>query len=335
MRRHRTQGHLGKAGAVVLASLFLGSGAGFAAEAASAAGGTGGNAPGIMAGWLNKWPDGSSSGAEMKSAGNVQTITGTSKKQSYGNVHKRIGVDLDKTPFLTVDVASVNGFWFLIAKSPRIKQGYMRIQPDTNVAGVHIYDVKALTGLSGRQELEVELGVSSGKQDPNYGKSFSIKDFRFVAKSPRMIPGALRLSGWKDKWPDGTPAGAKIEESMDGFKVVGTSKSQGYGTVYRVISVNLDKTPMLAVSPTAANGYWYVEALGGGVKEPVKIQPDTTLTDAQSYDLVSALGLTGEQSFELHIGVSTAGETTSNAGKEVSFKEIAFTGSQQEGAPGQ
>jgi hypothetical protein len=117
--------------------------------------------------------------------------------------------------------------------------------------------------------------------------------------------------------------------------VIGTSKSQGHGTVYRVISVNLDKTPMLAVSPTAANGYWYVEALGGGVKEPVKIQPDTTLTDAQSYDLVSALGLTGEQSFELHICVSTAGETTSNAGKEVSFKEIAFTGSQQGATAGQ
>jgi hypothetical protein len=281
-------------------------------------------------GWSDKWPDGTSTGAEVTSSGdNAFTVTGNSAKQSYGGVHKKVSVDLDKTPTLTIDIPSVSGFWYLIAKSPKIKQGYVKIQPDTDTTGKQTFDIKALTGLSGKQEFELEVGVSSGKADPNKGKSVTFKNLTFAAAGAAgqtaSIPGAVRVSPWKDKWPDGTPSGATVKEGENGgFTITGNSKKASFGNAYRVVTVNLDKTPTLNINAVSGTGSWYIEASGGNIKEPVKVQPDTDMTGAQTYDLKGALGLTGEQSFELHVGV-TSGNETPNAGKEVTFNGLAFT----------
>lgn len=59
------------------------------------------------------------------------------------------------------------------------------MQTDTVLTGKHIYDLKGITGLSGEQSFELHVGVTSGGQGPNTGKSVSFKDIRFEAAQGR------------------------------------------------------------------------------------------------------------------------------------------------------
>lgn len=281
----------------------------------------------LMMGWKDQWDDGTPSGAKFSQSGKNLTVTGNSK-MSYGSVFKVINVDLDPMPYLVIDVDSANGFWYLIAKNQNLRDGYVRIQPDTDQGGKYIYDLKAITRLAGKQNIELDLGISSGKDESNAGKTISFKEIK-LSQNENLIPGALRTSGWKEKFPDGSATGATVKEDKGGFTVTGISKDKSYGPVYRIVTVNLDKTPILKVTPTAVVGKWYVEMMGGNIKSPVKVQQDTQ-TQTQTYYLKNLLGLSGEQSFELHIGISSGGKDP-NAGKEVSFKDLSFVA---EGASG-
>lgn len=267
--------------------------------------------------WMTAWPDGTPTGADYSSLEGVSIVKGNSRKVSYGSVYKKVDVDLDKTPYLVADINSTNAFWYIVIKNGNIKQGYVKVQSDTSMIGKQVYDIRTVTGLKGKQNIEIEFGVSSGKDEPNFGKMASFADVKFVPQESGAI-GAIRVSAWKDKWPDGSSSGASVKEDSGKFIVSGISNKQSYGTVYRIITVNLDKNSTLKINPLSVNGQWYLEASGGSLKAPVKIQGDTDAASPQFYDLKEILGISGEQSFELHIGVGS-GSQEPNAGKEAVF----------------
>lgn len=272
-----------------------------------------------LKGWLDLWPDGSMTSAKSTLSHNKLTVKGISFDRSYGSVYKKITPNLDKTPYLILETDSVDGFWYVLAKNANIRGGYVKVQPDTNVIGKHLYDFKSITGLSGKPEVEIEIGISSGKDEPNQDKTVVFNDFKFASADPEIIPGALSLGPWKEKWPDGTPTGANAKNDSSGLHIKGTSKSKSYGTAYRIVSIDLNEKPYLELAPTKVDGSWYIEASGGPLKQPVKIQKDTDSLKPHSYNLKEKLGIGGKQSFELHIGIGSGGKEK-NAGKEVTFK---------------
>jgi hypothetical protein len=315
---------MNRAGALVLALGLMTVSAGIvrAEMAANAAAGI------SISGWQDKWPDGKPSGASFGGTMGNYVVKGTAK-ESYGSVWKKMTVDLTQTPILSIDVSNVNGFWFMIVKNQKIKQGYVKVQPDTNVTGKQAFDLRSITGLSGRQEMEIDLGVSSGKAEPNLGKTVTFKDVKLespvsaAAAGIVTVPGAMRASPWMNKWPDNSPTGASATEENGQVKVVGNSAKLPYGVVKRIVSVDLDRNPVLKITPVSASNLWYLEAMGGNIKQPVKIQPDTADVSPQMYNLKEVLGLAGEQSFELLIGVASGTEEANN-GKEAVFKDLSF-----------
>lgn len=280
----------------------------------------------LMTGWQGSNPDGSPGKAKFEFSNGLGIVTGTSLEESFGGVHKSVSVDLDRTPYLTLDVSASDGFWYLIVRNERIKDGYARVQQDSNAIGKHGYDLRQITGLKGRQEILIEVGVSSwADQKSNAGKKMSFKEFRMGAQPVGMVPGALRAGPWQDRWPDGKDMDAMIRTQGESFTVLGRAKKVPYGSVRRLVTVNLDKTPILEITPSSLKGLWYLEATGGDLKSPFKIQFDTALTGPQSYDLKRILGLSGERTFELLIGVSADNKEETNAGKEASFKGFRFS----------
>lgn len=62
-----------------------------------------------------------SKGAELSEGG---LIAGTSTSANYGGVKKSFELDLDKTPFIGVNVPEVDGAWYLmISDSKNLKKG--------------------------------------------------------------------------------------------------------------------------------------------------------------------------------------------------------------------
>ncbi len=295
--------------------------------AAHSAQGTSPAAAQPMIQWLDKWPDGSPTGATFKPQGNASVIEGTAGNRSYGSVYQNLAIDMDRAPYVTVDVQSANGFWYIIVKNSRIPSGFVRVQPDTNLTGRQIYDLKTITGLSGRETIQMEIGISSGNPDPNVGKSMTFKDLHFTSREA-VIPGALRMSPWMDTWPDGSPTGATVRVTDAACAVNGTSTKMPYGAIRRVVSVNLDKTPLLKIAPITVSAMWYMEATGGNLRAPVKIQADTDATQPQTYNLKELTGLTGDQSFELLVGVSSGGQDANN-GKQFVFQDLSFVSAVQ------
>ena len=277
--------------------------------------------------WMDKWPDKMSSGAKIESSDGKYIVRGTSMKNSYGVVYRKFTVDIDKSPYISIDVTAVKGYWYLIAKNEKIKQGYVKVQADTNMTGKLIYDLRTVAGLTGTHEIELDMGVSSLEQGSEFGQ------VRHVQRVPPGDPdevacsGALRLGPWMEKWINGEDTGAKVKENNGTITVTGASKNKSYAPVYRVVTVNLDKTPILNVKPASVTGVWYLEAIGGLLKAPVKIQPDTNTTERKSYELKKMLGLSGEQSFERHVGIGS-GDANPNMGKETAIAELAFTSAQ-------
>jgi hypothetical protein len=276
--------------------------------------------------WQSELTDGTNTGAKVEVAGDRLSITGTAKDRSYGYVFSTPLLDMDKQACLTVDVEAVPGAaWYILLRSSKLDHGYIRIQPDSNLSGKQFYDLKAITKISGKiDDAELQLGVSSGGQAPNEGKKAVFKSLKFI-ESSESIPGVLRMSDWQDKWPDGTMTGAAIRTEGGQMILSGTNDKQSYGTVNRVISVDLDRTPYLVLESVKVEGFWYLLASGGSLKDRVvKIQRVSKATGVTSYNLKDVLGMSGEQNFVLQLGLSS-GSAGANLLKSFTFKNMAFS----------
>ena len=148
-----------------------------------------------IAAWKDKFEDGTSTEAKI-SLGKpdvppgmtMAKIEGTSTKQSFGSVYQDVTVNLDKYPYLEVNVDSLVGMWYIILLNEDLKNAeqeeggskYVRIQPDTLLLGKFRYDLKKITELSGLTTFRFKIGISTGVSESfNRGEYVVIKYIRF------------------------------------------------------------------------------------------------------------------------------------------------------------
>jgi hypothetical protein len=124
--------------------------------------------------WRDKFEDNASTNAkiflENSPEGKVAVIEGLSDKESFGCVYQDVTVDVDKYPALEIDVNSVSKMWYIILVCENLKDkevdfdnnNFVRLQFDTDRAGKHTYNLKALTGLTGEQSFRLKVGIATG-----------------------------------------------------------------------------------------------------------------------------------------------------------------------------
>ena len=133
-------------------------------------------------GWMGTSGSNVSTGAQAKIEGKKMVVTGSLPNQSYGNIYRSLEVDLDETPYMELDAESATHNWYLILKGDQLPSGFVRIQPDTTQIGVMRYDLRLVTGLSGKQSFkEIQLGISTDGSAGNNGHKLVINRFRLYA----------------------------------------------------------------------------------------------------------------------------------------------------------
>ena len=118
-------------------------------------------------------------GAELLPDG---TVRGTDEKQNYGGVIKTVVMDQDKAPILVIETEQPSAGWYVILGSPQLEKGQKHLQGDTTKEGEIHLDVARISGLTGRQEFTLNVGVvRTGSPDP-------VKGVTMVCKGLRMAP---------------------------------------------------------------------------------------------------------------------------------------------------
>ena len=138
--------------------------------------------------WYEAWGD-KTPEAKIKIENGIALIKGSSEGSNFGSVHKNITIDLDEYPALEINVISVNYYWFLIISGPQFyydpgvagsNEGYMSLQEATSRSGKIRYNIKKMTGLSGKQNFDLQVGVGRPDYKDNIGAIVKIGSLSFV-----------------------------------------------------------------------------------------------------------------------------------------------------------
>lgn len=143
--------------------------------------------------WYEGWED-QPPEAKIKVDGTTATIEGASLDKTFGSVHKNVTIDLDEYPVLEIEVTSVNYYWYLVVSgsqfnfdpaAPNVGDGYALLQEATNRVGTLKYNIKKITGLSGEQNFDLQLGVGRPAYNSNVGAVLTIKSLKFIKSEPK------------------------------------------------------------------------------------------------------------------------------------------------------
>lgn len=127
--------------------------------------------------WYPGWGEGTERVTIKKEKDGV-LIEGKEKNQTWEALHKNITLDIDKYPLLEVEVKSVTDQWFLIISSDKLKKGYIKIQEDTNKVGKFKYNLKKILGLTGQNDIVLQIGVSASGKKKSAGSKIVLKKFQ-------------------------------------------------------------------------------------------------------------------------------------------------------------
>ncbi len=284
------------------------------------------------AGWMDAWGS-IPSGAAARLDEHRLVITGTLENQSYGCVYQPIDLDLDKTPFLEIDVEAASHHWYLLLKGDPLPNGWVKIQPDVDQTGPFQYDLRLALGLTGKQHFsELQLGVSTeGGAGGNKGQTLVINRLEAVsaAESGDVLqlfgPQTRRLSGWRTVNDDRSPAGVDVLVSPDSVTIRGNRSTQSFGMMFRPLRLDFDKYTVFKIDVASVSHHWFMimnhPELNKGY---VRIQPDCNLAGPFYYDLPSIVGLKGAKDVRLQIGVCTNEESPSVLNETLTFREISL-----------
>ena len=282
--------------------------------------------------WQSSWGE-VPAGAEAKVEGKKMVVAGTLTNQSYGCIYRPIDIDIDKTPYMEIDVESVSHHWYLILKGDQLPQGYVKIQNDTDQTGVILYDLRLVTGLTGKQSFkELQLGISTEEgASGNKGQTLVVKSLKLASASgggDELVlfgPQNPHLSGFKNLNDDRSPSGVDIIPSTDTVTLRANRPNYSYGMMYKDVNLDLSKFSILKVTVESVTHHWYLIMTQPELnKGYVRIQPDSNLSGTFYYDLADITGLTGIKNFRLQVGVSTHEEKPSALGETMTFRELAF-----------
>ncbi|MBN1385020.1 MAG: hypothetical protein JW983_09095 [Elusimicrobia bacterium] len=292
--------------------------------------------------WNDHWGNGAPSDAAIKYDGDIGTITGTSKKISYGVVYKDMEIDFASYTFLEIKVEEVSDKWYIIMGSEKIKGGWTHVQAPTDEKGFFSYNIKDITNFNKAEAVRLQLGVVREKDSNNFGSKMVFSELRLSGKphgkkkstekaeSAAGDAGSHNIAGeWNDCWGDGSSSDATIKYDKDGITVTGTSEKQHYGCVYRDIEADFNKydTIMIDIKSISKLGYAYIILKGdqfeGGY---ARIGSAIKKSGEHFFNLKDYIKISGKQKFELQLGITTEGKTTGNKGEFFTFTGFRFKG---------
>lgn len=283
-------------------------------------------------GWMDAWGD-IPAGASARVDANRLVVTGTLENQSYGCVHQPVDIDLDKTPFLEIDVESVSHHWYLLLKGDRLPNGWVKIQPDVDQTGAFQYDLRLALGLTGKQHFdEMQLGVSTeGGAGGNKGQTLVINRLEAVsaAETGDLLqlfgPQTRRLTGWKNLNDDRSPAGVDIDVSPDSVTIRGNRSTHSFGMMFRPVRLDFDTYTVLKIDVASVTHHWFLIMTNPEInKGYVRIQPDCNLAGTFYYDVQDISGLRGVKDVRLQLGVCTNEQSPSVLNETLTFRELSL-----------
>lgn len=138
--------------------------------------------------WYEGWADEPIEATIQIEAGKA-VIEGKSQNRAFGSIHKTITVDLNEYPVLEIEVESVKFYWYLIVSgeqfkfdpaNPALRDGYVLVQEAANKTGKYKYNIKEISGLSGEQKFDLQVGVGKHVGGSNIGCKVVVKSLKFI-----------------------------------------------------------------------------------------------------------------------------------------------------------
>lgn len=138
--------------------------------------------------WWESWGDEPKEAAVQMKEGRA-FIEGKSQHKAFGSIHKNLAVDLDKYPVMEIEVESVDYYWYVVISgeqfkfdpaNPKSGSGYVLVQEAANKTGKYKYNIKEITGLSGEQKFDLQVGVGKHVGGSNIDCKAIIKSLKFI-----------------------------------------------------------------------------------------------------------------------------------------------------------
>lgn len=244
--------------------------------------------------------------ADSSTTPGLTTLTVTAD-QGYGHIARRITVDLERTPMVSVTVPATTGTWSLKVNDGTLTDD-LKLQADTGATGSFTYDLRAISGWSGTKEVELRVfAVGNGK---------SVTLDSLTVHAVPAFPDADETVAVADEFDSTAPWSSSSNGTTitsNGAQATVTLPGSGFGYVGRQVTVDVTAAPVLSVRVLATTGAWALKINTGGGADVATLQPDTSATGTFSYDLAGATGWSGTRTFTLklyQIGGSASGTST-------------------------
>lgn len=127
--------------------------------------------------WQESVPDGPHE-VRFQQKNGVGIVKGKITERNWGAVHRPVTVDLKKCPILQIRMVSSSKNWYLILTSPAIKEGFVRLK-DSSEEGLFEFNVAQITGLTGDQTFDLQVGLSNPTGDTLKGEWAAFDLLRF------------------------------------------------------------------------------------------------------------------------------------------------------------
>ncbi|MBN1594321.1 hypothetical protein JW933_00195 [candidate division FCPU426 bacterium] len=307
-----------------------------------------------LSSWRDEWPDSTPTGAKIEVAEGQAKIVGTNTDLFYGMVYQMVeDWDLDKTPYLEINITACNSDWYMVVSNPNIEAGYskadyIKLQKGTQATGLFAFDVREATGLQGTRTIRLEIGIATSERPGNKGLSLKFSSLKLVGKSRGKIvkvelekslsqeeeeeleraSAETQLLGWSNREPNGGSSGAHLEKQKDGSALlVGDFPKQSYGYASKEMTVDFAEFTKLEVVVKSVEYNLYVifagdQFRGGYHRFPYIYKPGTYIFDLKN----EFKYLSGPQKFILKVGITTENMDIPNKGKKAVVSSIKFIG---------
>ncbi|GAA2530087.1 hypothetical protein [Rarobacter incanus] len=236
-------------------------------------------------------------GKVTASASGSDTIVTVNSGQNYGSLIRSITVDLDATALLAVDIAALSdgASWAFEVDGKKL------MPTDSTVTGKHTYDLRALTGLTGKQALEFKIWAAGGA-----GKSVTVRTLKLMADDQTTNPAYGRAVLWRDRFASTDAwqsASQQATISGNGGQAIVAIKDSGktYGSVTTEINVAVTATTKMALRVDAVTHKWSLTSyINGSSNAPNLVGGDRTDTGWVTIDLAQVVG-TGQKKLDLRL----------------------------------
>lgn len=209
-----------------------------------------------------------------------QAVVTENGSDVYGYIGKSFSVDLDNNPYVAIKVDSVDQQWALKVNSGGAD---IDLQPPTSEDGVHLYNLRGVTGWSGQQTFTIKL-FTVGEQAET-----SFDWVRFTPFYDEMDSARL----WQEE-------SAGLTWNNEGSITATQSNPLMWeSNIFSRMTANLDVNTHLSIKVADASGRWSIK-VNDGIEE-LTIQLPTNETGEFVYDLRELTRWSGAKTFNLKL----------------------------------